>query len=130
LLIAEFLKASLGAVLAGFPTIRSRNIFVILRRGAALKPQKYWMNSGTENRADNDCTKSWQGPVDELHSIENKWDRVAKIWLTLKIGGVKTHSFLDSFQGSGSEQASFLQRVSEEETGKPGICSEADDWRP
>ena len=27
----------------------------------------------------NDCTKFWQAPVDELHSIENKGDRVAKI---------------------------------------------------
>jgi hypothetical protein len=68
--------------------------------------------------------------VDELHSIENKRDKTAIISLTLKTGGVKTHSFLDSFQGSGSEAASFLQRVSEEETGKPGICSEATDWRP
>jgi hypothetical protein len=75
------------------------------------------MNAAAENRAANDCTKFWQWPVDELHSIENTRDKVAIISLTLKIGGVKTHSFLDSFQGSGSEAASFLQRVSEEETG-------------
>ncbi|MGB9257450.1 MAG: hypothetical protein WCC25_21620 [Candidatus Korobacteraceae bacterium] len=111
------MKAALGAVLAGFPTIQSRNKFFIVRCGAALTPQKYCLNAAAENRAANDCTKFWHGPVDGLHSIENKWDRVAKISLTLKIGGVKTHSFLDSFQGSGSEAASFLQRVSEEETG-------------
>ncbi len=43
------------------------------------------------------CTKFWQSPVDGLHSIENKRDRVAIFVLTSARRGVKTHSFFDKF---------------------------------
>jgi hypothetical protein len=35
--------------------------------------------------------------VDELHSIENRGDKVARKVLTSSVAGVKTHSFFDSF---------------------------------
>jgi hypothetical protein len=44
-----------------------------------------------------DCTKFWQTPVDELHSIENKADRVVIFSLTSATRGVKTTSFFDKF---------------------------------
>jgi hypothetical protein len=43
------------------------------------------------------CTKSGHPPVDSLHSIENKSDKVAQFSLTPAIEGVKTESFFDSF---------------------------------
>jgi hypothetical protein len=53
--------------------------------------------------------------VDELHSTENKRDKVAKKELTYKMGVVKTHSFFDSFSSfpvgskSGAEASSLLR---------------------
>jgi hypothetical protein len=35
------------------------------------------------------CTNSGHGPVDDLHSAENKGDKVTLILLTSQIGGVK-----------------------------------------
>jgi hypothetical protein len=58
--------------------------------------------------------------VDELHLIENKRDIVAIILLTLATGGVKTHSFLDEFQGFRSQAASFLNAQAGRITGKSG----------
>jgi hypothetical protein len=43
------------------------------------------------------CTKSGHPPVDALHSIENKSDKVAQFSLTPEIEGVQTESFFDSF---------------------------------
>ncbi len=62
--------------------------------------------------------------MDELHSIENTEDGVAKILLTSLIGGVKTHSFFDKFPGS-SRLASLSQRPSDEASGEFGTSSEA-----
>ncbi len=45
------------------------------------------------------CTRFRHPPVDELHLVENKPDKVAKKELTYKMLVVKTHSFFDSFQG-------------------------------
>jgi len=61
------------------------------------------------------CTKFWHGPVDELHSIENKRDIVAIILLTLETGGVKTHSFLDEFSRFPQSGSELPQRASEED---------------
>jgi hypothetical protein len=44
-----------------------------------------------------DCTKIRHASVDELHSIENRGDKIAKKMLTSAAAGVKTHSFLGSF---------------------------------
>jgi hypothetical protein len=60
------------------------------------------------------CTKFWHGPVDELHLIENKQDIVVIILLTLEIGGVKTHSFLDEFPSFSQLSSKLPQRASEE----------------
>jgi hypothetical protein len=46
------------------------------------------------------CTKFWQAPVDELHSIEDKRFIVAIISLTSSAAGVETHSFFDKFSSS------------------------------
>jgi hypothetical protein len=46
------------------------------------------------------CTKFRHTPVDALHSLENKRDKIATKQLTYKMAVVKTHSFFDSFQGS------------------------------
>src|ERR1017187_1428294 len=64
------------------------------------------------------CTKFWQAPVDELHSIENTGDKVAQKFLTSEIEGVKTPSFFDSFEvhpvggESGTEASSLLRACS------------------
>ena len=51
----------------------------------------------SRKRAGTDCTKLRQLPVDELHSTENREDRVAIILLTSAGKSVKTHSFFDKF---------------------------------
>jgi hypothetical protein len=61
------------------------------------------------------CTKFWHRPVDELHSIENKRDIVAIILLTLEMGGVKTHSFLDEFSRFPQSGSELPQRASDED---------------
>jgi len=43
------------------------------------------------------CTKIRHASVDGLHSVENKQDKVAKIFLTSALAGVEPHSFFDSF---------------------------------
>jgi hypothetical protein len=43
------------------------------------------------------CTNSGHRPVDELHSIENKPDKMHSKTLDLKPGRSKRHSFFDSF---------------------------------
>src|SRR4030095_2353624 len=44
-----------------------------------------------------DCTKSWHRLVNGLHSIDAAADKCAVFCLTVKIEGVKTHSFFDTF---------------------------------
>jgi hypothetical protein len=61
--------------------------------------------------------------VDELHSIENRGDKVAKKLLTSAAAGVKTHSFLDGFAVVPSRQrlraeASSLRLLLREQTQK------------
>jgi hypothetical protein len=43
------------------------------------------------------CTKIEHGPVDPLHSIDFAMDKNPSFSLTLKIEGVKTYSFFDTF---------------------------------
>ena len=61
--------------------------------------------------------------MDELHSIENRGDKVAKKLLTSAAAGVKTHSFLDGFAVVPSRQrlraeASSLRLLLREQTQK------------
>jgi len=69
------------------------------------------------------CTKIRHAAVDELHSLENTRDKIAKKMLTSTVAGVKTHSFLDSFAVVPSRQrlkaeASSLRLLLRERTQK------------
>jgi hypothetical protein len=62
------------------------------------------------------CTKFRHPPVDELHSLENKRDKIAKKWLTYKIGVVKhtrslTVSKVLPVGGKSGAEASSLFRA-------------------
>jgi hypothetical protein len=52
---------------------------------------------GLRGLLQNHCTNSGQALVDELHSIDFKQQKSLRFCLTLKIEGVKTHSFFDNF---------------------------------
>jgi hypothetical protein len=43
------------------------------------------------------CTKNRHYPVNRLHSLDSEADKIAAFCLTLKIEGVKTTSFFDTF---------------------------------
>jgi hypothetical protein len=70
-----------------------------LAKPAKLASRRHFANLGFQ-----DCTKIRHAAVDELHSIENTRDKIAKNLLTFAVAGVKTHSFLDSFAVVPSRQ--------------------------
>jgi hypothetical protein len=43
------------------------------------------------------CTKTGHKPVDGVHVTDVKGDKISQFSLTLKIEGVKRHSFFDTF---------------------------------
>ena len=98
-------------------TVTMSQIFC-LAKPAKLACPRHFANLGFQ-----DCTKIWHAAVDELHSIENTRDKIAKNLLTFAVAGVKTHSFLDSFavtlgrQGLKAE-ASSLRLLLRERTQK------------
>ena len=73
---------------------RRRTEFLMSRRPRIFRFETLPLNFGCQG-----CTKIRHASVDELHSIENRQDKVAKIFLTSAVAGVKTHSFFDSFVG-------------------------------
>ena len=79
------------------PDSHNRNMRLI-GEGEVAEAAKIAYATQLGNAASGSCTKFRQAPVDELQSIENKRDRVAKIILTSPIGGVKHTRSSTSFQ--------------------------------
>src|SRR5215472_7233408 len=94
---------------------RSRTACANARKCTILK-----LCDASRNR---NCTISGHSPVDELHSTENKGDKVVGILLTSPPAGVKPQSFFDSFRGfpvggeSGTEASSLRRACSATATG-------------
>ena len=58
---------------------------------------KYEQNHAQNKIVTNHCTKNRQGLVNRLHSVDFRGDKDAHFSLTIKIEGVKTISFFDTF---------------------------------
>jgi hypothetical protein len=66
-----------------------REFSIPIRRFCPRERNKVAGQTQSANNRNCDCTKSWHPPVDELHSIENKGDKIAKKELTYKTGRSK-----------------------------------------
>ncbi len=94
----ETRNAASGAVLAIFCTLsfKTSPLFMRLRTGA--QAAQLAAGAGFRPMAQNRAAPfPRQGPVDGLHSLENRGDKVGGFCLTSPIAGVKRHSFLSNF---------------------------------
>ena len=74
-----------------------------------------------------DCTEFGQGPVDELHSIENRADRILLRELTLFLPSVDSVSFFDRFRTVflvGGESGAQAQLTAVRTAKKAGIAGQ------
>jgi hypothetical protein len=77
---------------------------------ASRETSPFTQKSHSRKIASGGCTIFRHLAVDELHSIENRRDRVATNLLTSPLGGVKPESFFDSFGSSKSRSELQLTR--------------------
>jgi hypothetical protein len=74
-----------------------------------------------------DCTEFGQGPVDELHLIENRRDKVLYSELTLFLSSVESISFFDRFRtvfSVGGESGAQAQLTAVRAAKKAGIAGQ------
>jgi hypothetical protein len=80
-----------------FCTPKKDGIGAQLVADTARKPKETLREKAAAWSRNPACTVSRQGPVDELHSIENTQDRDLRFLLTGKTGRVDSEAFFDSF---------------------------------
>ena len=86
-----------GSILAGFAQGNWEFLFSDAELRSRVPSAKAASRAGFRMFHVERCTKFGHPPVDGLHSIDFTRDKAAGFYLTLKLKGVKRHSFFDNF---------------------------------